>query len=188
MKLHTLLMPLLAAALAAGCATHPVPPPAPVTRLVLNQPVTVPEGQARAYLQDGAVVPRIDEFRPPCALEIRQVSGPPRTVPAGVYPVTRVQDVTTPIVLAAPPRQLAQLDIGVGVGIGVGSGAIFVSNRDYDGYADIFEGYHFWLADSARVGLMRLTCLGTRAQPVDVEPPTRAEMAQALGALGRLEP
>jgi len=185
-KLHTLLPTLLTTVLIAGCATRPLPPQAPITRLVLNQPITVPEGKARAYLQDGAVVARIDEFRPHCALEIRQVSGPPRTVPAGVYPVTRVQDVTTPIVLAAPSVQLA--GVGIGIGIGVGSGSLRVSNRDYDGFADIFEGYHFWLADSARVGLMRLTCLGTRAQPVDVEPPTRTEMAQALGGLGRLEP
>ena len=185
MKLHTLLPTLLTTVLIAGCATRPLPPQAPITRLVLNQPITVPEGKARAYLQDGAVVARIDEFRPHCALEIRQVSGPPRTVPAGVYPVTRVQDVTTPIVLAAPSVQLA--GVGIGIGIGVGSGSVFVGNR-YDGYADIFEGYHFWLADSARVGLMRLTCLGSRAQPVDVEPPTRAEMAQALGSLGSLEP
>jgi hypothetical protein len=181
-KLHTLLPILLAAALGTGCATRPAPP-VPVTQLVLNQPISVPEGRARVYLQDGAVVGGIDEFRPHCALEIRQVSGPPRTVPAGVYPVTRVQDVTTPIVLAAPGRQLA----GVGFGVGIGSGALSVSNRE-DGYADIFEGYHFWLADSAGVGLMRLTCLGARAQPVDVAPPTRAEMAQALGKLGRLEP
>lgn len=179
MPIHSLLA-LIVAVLLAGCTAFPRQQgPGPVSQVVLEKPVEVPEGRARAFLQDGAVVNNINEFRPHCALEIRHVSGPPRTVPPGSYAVTRIQDVITEVVLGVPRTRLAS----VGFGVFMHSG---VSGRG-DSPSDIFEGYHFWLADSAGVGLMRMTCLGTRAQPIDVEPPTLAEIAQALGEFGRLE-
>lgn len=183
MKPITLITLAAGAWLLSGCAMSPHGPfDLPVSALVLDKSVTVPEGRARVFLQDGAVVNNINEFKPQCALEIRQVNGPPRTVPAGVYPVTRVQDVSTPIVLNGTGHRVAAVSFGVGIGVNTAG----VSN-DGDSPSDIFEGYHFWLADNAGVGLMRLTCLGARAQPVDVEPPTRAEIAKALGSIGRLE-
>lgn len=182
----------VAVLLLAGCAgSARVPGPGPITTLVLNQPISIPEGRARIYLQDGKLTRGVDEFTPSCGLEIRQVSGPPRTVPAGRYAVTRVQELSTEVVFNGVERQVARAGVSIGVGsggfgIGIGIGSSGMDDGG-DSPSDIFEGYHFWLADSARVGLMRLTCLGARAQPVDVEPPTRAEMARALGKWGRLE-
>ena len=174
-------LPLALLMLLAGCGSLP-----PVGEavgqpqaLVLLRDITIRDGHARAYLQDGEIKKRVNEFRAHCALEIRQVSGPPRTVPAGTYPITRIQQSVTPIVLAAPVRQLAAASIGGYLMAGV--------HESGDAPEEIFEGYHFWLQDTANVGLMRLTCYGTRAQPVDAEPPTRAEIAQALGNLARLQ-
>lgn len=168
--------------LIAGCATSPRP--AAPRALVLSGPVNVPDGRARVFFQRGQMVSGVDEFEPHCALEIDRVSGLPRTVPAGRYAIERVQDVTTEIVFGPTRNQVA--GVGVGIGINIGVGSIGWGGRG-DSPSDIFEGYHFWLTDSARVGLMRLTCLGGRDQPVDVRPPTRAEMARALGEWGRLD-
>ncbi len=167
--------------LLAGCASAPRQD-AP-RALVLNGPVSVPEGRARVFFQHGQLVPGVDEFAPHCALEIDRVSGLPRTVPAGRYLIERVQDVTTEVVFGGFGHQVAGVGVGIGINIGVGS----IGWGGRDALSDIFEGYHFWLTDSARVGLMRLTCLGARDQPADVMPPTRKDMAQALGKWGRLE-
>jgi len=171
-------LPFCLLTLLAGCAALP-----PVGQalaqpqaLVLSQDITIREGHTRTFLQDGAVVKRIDEFRPHCALEIRQLNGPPRTVPAGIYPVTRIQQAVTPVVLAGPGRRYAALGLRLAGGM----------TERGDAPEEIFEGYHFWLADSAAAGLMRLTCFGTRDLPVDVEPPSLAEINRSLGKLGRL--
>lgn len=184
LRFFFLMLPL--GVLTVGCATtRPVDMP---QRLVLLAPLSVPEGRARLFLQSGKVVQKLDEFTPHCALEIDRVSGLPRTVPVGVYAVRRVQDVSTTVVLGHAGPQLAGVGIGISigsggrVGVGVGIGAHDIFSRE-----ELFEGYHFWLADTARVGLMRLTCLGARAEPADVNPPSRAEMAAALGSLARLE-
>jgi hypothetical protein len=167
--------------LLAGCAALP-----PVGQavgqpqaLVLLRDITIRPGHTRAFLQDGEVKKRFNEFRTHCALEIRDLSDKPRTVPAGFYPIRRIQQSVTPIVLAEPGRKLASASFAGRLASSVVEGG--------DMEEDIFEGYHFWLRDTANVGLMRMTCYGVRAQPVDAEPPTRAEIAQALGKLGRLQ-
>ena len=164
-----------------GCAPPPYVDEAgrPPQVLELRQDVAIPEGRARVFIQSGRIVSSPDEFTPHCALEIRHLSGPPRTVPSGIYPVTRIQQVMTEVVLVVPSRQLAQVSVGIGIRFG---GA---SEKDTSP-SDIFEGYHFWLADSANVGLMRLTCFGARDMPAEAEPPTLADLRRALGSVGRL--
>lgn len=170
------LLPLLAA-----CGARPDGPA--VQTLVLERPVDIPEGRARVFFQRGEQVTGVNEFEPHCGLEIRRVHGGPRRVPAGRYPVSRVQALSTEIVMAAPPRQVAGVGFGVGINIGIGS----IGVGQYDSPPDIFEGYHFWLVDRSDVGLMRLTCLGVRAEPAEVAPPTRSEIRRALGSWMRLE-
>lgn len=168
-------------ALLAGCSARTDGPA--IQALILERPVDIPDGRARVFFQHGERVTGVNEFEPHCGLEIRRVHGGPRRVSAGRYLVSRVQPVSTEIVMAAPLRQVAGVDFGVGIHIGIGS---FGIGRD-DSPPDIFEGYHFWVVDRSDVGLMRLTCLGARAEPADVAPPTRAEIRRALGNWMRLE-
>lgn len=169
----------LAVLLLASCALQPQHgSPQTVQRLQLLLPVTVPEGRTRVFIQHGRLVRRIDEFMPHCALEIRQLHGPPRTVPAGRYPVSRVQRVTTEVVFAGPAQRLAGLAVHA-------PGLRRVD--DYDtSPPEVFEGYHFWLQGSAGAGLLRLSCYGARAMPAEVRPPTLRELAETLGGIGRL--
>jgi hypothetical protein len=178
-KLNYSLTMLFLAGLLGGCAHAPPGPGSKrITSLVLDQPVAVPEGRARVFLQDGELVRRFNEFRPHCALEIRHLSGPPRTIPAGTYPVTRVQRDVVDVVFTGPERDVAAAGLGL---------HLFAGRGDDGSPSDIFEGYHFWLADAADVGLMRMTCFGVRAAPWEVEPPSIADVNRALGDYGRLE-
>jgi hypothetical protein len=151
----------------------------PPQALQLLRDVAIPDGRTRVFIQDGRLVRSIDEFVPHCALEIRHLHGPPRTVPAGVYPVRRIQQAVTEVVYGLPSHRLAEVSVGVGVHIGR-------TLEEDASPPDIFEGYHFWLADTANVGLLRLTCFGARAAPYEVEPPTLAELVRVLGPVGRL--
>jgi hypothetical protein len=164
----------------SGCATHPVgAPPGQPQALQLLRDVTVPDGRARVFIQHGRLVRGIDEFSPHCALEIRHLHGPPRTVPAGVYPVRRVQRVVTEVVYGQPSQRLAGVSVGIGVGISV-------PLREDSSPPELFEGYHYWLVDRANVGLLRMTCFGARADPSDALPPTPVELDRVLGPVGRL--
>lgn len=169
--------------LLAGCAAQPFgrePGGAPQV-LQLRQDVAIPEGRARTFIQHGRIVRSLDEFDPHCALEIRHLHGPPRTVPAGLYPISRIQQVVTEVVYGLPSTRLAQTSFGLGLRVGKGI--------DWDtSPPEIFEGYHFWLVDTANVGLLRLTCFGARAEPYEAEPPTLAELREVLGAIGTLTP
>lgn len=64
----------------------------PGTRLVLQQPVTIPLGTATVYFQGGGVVGEddVDEYYPHCALLSRVVGVVPQTISAGTFTITRV--------------------------------------------------------------------------------------------------
>jgi hypothetical protein len=152
---------------------------APPQALQLLRDVVIPEGRTRLFIQHGHPVRGIDEFEPHCALEIRHLHGPPRTVPAGIYPIRRVQRVVTEVVYGLPSRRVAGVSVGIGVQIG---GRL----KEDTSPPDIFEGYHFWLTDKANVGLLRMSCFGARAMPYEAEPPSLAELDRVLGPLARL--
>jgi hypothetical protein len=66
--------------------------------LVINEPVTIPAGRARVFLQGGGVLGqrglgggRYNLYEPHCALEIDSVDHDGFIVPAGEYLVTRVE-------------------------------------------------------------------------------------------------
>lgn len=170
----------------AGCAmTLPLADEAGQQPRVLElyEGIAIPEGRTRVFMQNGRIVTGIDEFAPHCALEIRHLSGPPRWVPAGRYPIKRIQAVMTEVVYGVPSGRFA--GVSVGIGIHVGSSSIWDDDLSPP---EVFEGYHFWLLDTANVGLLRLTCFGARDMPADVEPPTLVELRQVLGGMGRLSP
>lgn len=161
------LLMLVSGLILGACGGMPRQPTEPHT-LVLLQPVDVAEGHARAFIQAGRVVARIDEFTSHCALEITHLAGPPRTILPAHYPIKRVDLAFTPVVFAAPPRRLARWPGG-------------------DEPSDIFAGYHFWLVDALGLGLRRMSCYGRRDIPGRVRPPTPEELDQVLGRMGRLE-
>jgi hypothetical protein len=163
----------------AGCGNRPVQTadsPYAAERLagsnfVLKQPLMVPAGRARVFLQDGAAVRGFDQYRPHCALEIRSVQHDGFEVVPGVFRITRVQHSLEQVVDLGG-RDWAWLTIGFGLN-GFGS-------------SSFHEGYHLWLDAPERPQVMRLSCYGTYDRPPDLRPPTLTEIREVLGGLGEI--
>jgi hypothetical protein len=146
---------------------------APGSTLALNRPVQIPQDRARVFFVNGRARGTGASYRPSCALEVRRISRDgPQTIPAGTLRIERIQHYWTEVVDRrdpdAPAFRLA--DMG----------------GDGGGYSMIQTGYHLWLDDGADQNLMRLTCLGILADPVDAYPPTVEDIRAALGALATL--
>jgi hypothetical protein len=149
-----------------------IPVPAGGT-LTLARAVTVPPGRARVFFVNGRLQSSSASYRTSCALEIR---GLDRTaaqrIPAGSLRIVRVQNYWTEVVaLPDPAPRLLPADYGGDTG-----------------HSMIRTGFHFWFEDEPPgPGPMRLTCVGIMADPPDADPPTLAEIRDALGDLARLE-
>jgi len=147
-------------------------------RLLIEQPLTVPAGQARVFLQDGGVVGerglgrgRYDLYRPHCALEIDSVDHDGYPVPAGSFQITRVERSTVSVV-RWEGLQLAASSLAFG---------------PWTGRSNLFhDGYHFWLAADRPTQVRRLSCYGVYARLPDLYPPTLGEINRALGAVGAI--
>jgi hypothetical protein len=147
-------------------------------QLLIEQPLTVPAGQARVFLQDGGVVGerglgrgRYDLYRPHCALEIDSVDHNGHTVPPGSFQITRVE------------RNIVSVVRWEGVQLAATSLAF----NPWSGRADRYhDGYHFWLAADRPTEVRRLSCYGVYARPPDLYPPTLDEINRALGAAGAI--
>ena len=174
---------LVFVALLAGCANPGLQtadsPYAPErltgATFVLAQPVTVPAGKARAFLQDGNVVRGFDQYRPHCALEIRSVQHDGFELAPGEFYIYRVQHSLEQVVDSGA-RQFAGTLTGFHLGRLIDGGS-----------ASFHEGYHFWLEAPGRPEVMRLSCYGTYDQPPDLRPPSLTEIRAVLGSLGEIK-
>lgn len=150
--------------------------------LVLHQPLTVPAGKARVFLQAGGLVRsrglgrgRYDLYKPHCALEVDVVDHDGFVVEAGTFAVTEVQRSVVSVVMRE--QWLA-------------SGAAWPASYFQRNNDRFHDGYHFWLASTDQPLVRRLSCFGVYARPADLYPPTLDEIDRALGnvaTLGRVE-
>lgn len=141
-------------------------------RLLLKQDVNIPAGRARLFLQDGGVVGARNFYRPHCILEVDPVDHTGFPVSADVFDVVRVQRSTVQIASEDMPRLAAT----------------FTAFGGYRNSSDRFhDGYHFWLQSETQPAVMRLTCYGVFARPIDLRPPTLEEINAALGEVGTLQ-
>lgn len=148
---------------------------APGSTLTLHQSVQVAQDRARVFFVNGRARNSGASYRPSCALEVRRISRDgPQTIPAGMLRIKRIQNYWTEVVDVRNPDAPRLRLVSVG---GDGSDG---------GYSMIQTGFHLWLDDSADQNLMRLTCLGILADPVDAYPPTLEEIRAALGKLATL--
>ena len=145
---------------------------APGSTLTLNQPVQVAQDRARVFFVNGRARRSGASYRPSCALEVRRISRDgPQTIPAGTLRIQRIQNYWTEVVDGRDP-----------------DGPVFrLADMGGDGGDPMIQtGFHFWLDDGAERNLMRLTCLGILADPVDAYPPTVEDIRRTLGTLATL--
>lgn len=141
--------------------------------LELMQPLTVPAGRARVFIQDGRAGTAFDQYRAHCALEIGSVQHDGHTVQRDTFRITRVQHSLQQVVMREPVRLAA---------VGLLPAGLF----DGRGGAAYHEGYHLWLGSEQQPEVRRLSCYGSYDEPPDLRPPTLREIAEALGGIARI--
>lgn len=171
------LVPLLLAALLAACQFAPVPDEAsphlrlaPGDTIVLHEPLSVPPGHARVFLQQGRVRAkhRLDSYRAHCNFELATVSDVAQTIHPGRFTITDVRWWEESVVQRDAPRLVR-----------VGS--------DSESATLITRLLHHQLEAPQQAGLRRLTCHGGFSDPWQVQFPSVAQIREALGTLASVE-
>ncbi|MFN2309734.1 MAG: hypothetical protein ABR553_08370 [Gammaproteobacteria bacterium] len=139
-------------------------------RLELHRAIDIRAGRARAYLQDGASVSRVDEFRPHCQLEVNTLRKSPQTVQADSFTVTRIGARIDQVVEATPLR-LAALE-----GFVPDPLAHFG-----DGELRRMQVYIFYLQSDRQPDVRALSCGGAFDSPGRARRPSLGDIARALG-------
>ena len=146
--------------------------PTPGSTVTVKQRIEVPAGQTRIFLQRGKLITkpsRLDHYWPNCNFEINTLEETSRYIEAGVYTVTRTTRQEKEVVFHQPDRiKLAA----------VGLGGVMARG---DGPAMRFEEVKMRLESAQPSDIRDLACRGVLTDPVLVEPPTLAEIRQALG-------
>ncbi|MCP3665786.1 MAG: hypothetical protein GY696_25370 [Gammaproteobacteria bacterium] len=139
----------------------------PATQVVLNQPLEVPGGRTRIFLQNGKPVTGVDQYVPNCVFEIRDLSQVPRSIEAESFGVNRVEYNYTQVVSSVQFRLASRL-------------------WRWNDRPSITRYIRFWLLSEQQPGVMHLTCYGSFADMHEAYPPALAEMNVALGDWGQI--
>lgn len=174
--LNMMVIPLSVILFAKGCATLVSPDPdSPYSRvpegseLDIRRTIEVPPGRTRVFFQAGRETANFDHYVPNCNIEVDRLDYESvQYVAPGVYRIRRVQRHMEEIVTIDYP-QVAALGVELADLGGDDGGDIM-----------IYDGYHLWL-EGADPNLMRLTCRGVLADPVDARPPSVNQIHAALG-------
>ena len=148
--------------------------PTPGSKVTVKQRIEVPAGQTRIFLQRGKLITkpsRLDHYWPNCNFELNTLTETSRYIEPGVYTVTRTTRQEKEVVWHQPERiQLAAVGIGG------------LMARGSDGPGMYFEEVKMTLQSTQPSDVRELACRGVLTDPHLVEPPTLAEIRQALGS------
>jgi len=144
------------------------------SKVTVKQRIEVPAGQTRIFLQRGELITKasqLDHYWPNCNFEINTLAETSRYIEPGVYTVTRTTRQEKEVVLFQTKRiRLAA----------VGFGGVMAFGGD--GAQMLFEEVKMTLQSDKPSDIRDLACRGVFTDPVLVEPPTLAEIRQALGS------
>jgi len=145
--------------------------PTPGSTVTVPQRIEVPGGQTRIFFQRGEIVKKasgLNLYKANCNFEINTLAETPRYIETGTYTVTRTTRQEREVVLFKP-QQYASLAING-----------MVSKGD-DGPGMYFEEVRMTLRADQQSDIRELACRGVMTDPGWVEPPTLAEIREALG-------
>lgn len=149
------------------------------SRVVVKQPLTVPPGKTRVFLQYGKVIPRSErnDYAVNCNFDINTLSDSPRTIEVGVYTVTRSLRRSDDVASREPLRLAASGSLA----------GMMSSDYDAGGTPVLFEEVVLTLTSNPPSDVRELACRGAMDEPLEMQLPTLAEMRQALGAYATIE-
>ena len=145
--------------------------PIPGTNVTVPQRIEVPGGQTRIFFQRGEIIKKvsdIDLYKPNCNFELNTLTDSPRYIEPGTYTVTRTTRQEREVVLFKP-LQYASLVLGR------------MASQGDEGPGMYFEEVRMTLKADKPSDIRELTCRGVMTEPQWVEPPTLAEIREALG-------
>ena len=171
----------LLALLLSGCSqtymfnddtAYPYNLPPVGSRVVLKQPLTVPGGETRIFLQGGQMMKKseFDRYKPSCSFELRKLADNPRTIEPDSFITTRVQRLTQEVVQRSNTPD----------------GLLKVGLDDSSGSPLVTQGYHLWLGSEKQPDVMRMTCRGAFDDLPRADPPSLDEVKQSLGDYAEL--
>lgn len=135
---------------------------------VLHESLIVPTGHARVFIQGGEVVakPQLNRYRPHCNFEVRTISDGSSRIEPDTFLVTDIEEDEEEVVTRAEPMRYAAL----------------AENSDHQGGVNLITQFvRHWLYSERQPEVMRLTCHGAFDVPFYAQPPSIAEIREALG-------
>ncbi len=143
------------------------------SRFVLHQSLTVPDGQARVFIQGGRVMGKIElnQYLPHCNFEVEQLSDGNTTIEPDTFNVTGVATGWDRVVAAEFPLRLAA----------------DTERYEYRSHSPLSRTVRHRLHSPRQPGVMSLTCHGGFDEPALAEYPSVRAIRQALGELVSLE-
>ena len=141
--------------------------------LELHQPVKIPPGTTRTWIQRGRAVSGFDRYWPSCNLEVGRLDrDQAQVIEPDRFVVRRSQFLREEVAGRMRPLRVASLRVA--------------GMDDDGGHSMIFEGWHLWLESAEQPDVRRLTCRGAFADPWRAEPPSIEQIRAALGAVATL--
>ncbi len=150
--------------------------------LTINEQISIKPENTRVFIQDGIVVSQFNHYKHNCNLEVRKRDDNNfQFINPGSYRIHSIQNTLEQVVRFNPGEtvNLAFLDSEGQIP------GLLLAGVD-DSPSDIYLGMHFYL-EGEDSNIMRLSCRGALAPPWDAQPPTLAEIRQALGNLATLQ-
>lgn len=177
-----ILLSLFATVFLVACQTAPVTDEKSThsrlpagTLLVLHQAITVPDGHARVFMQNGKIRAKhkLDMYYPHCNFEIERVSDGSIQIAPGEFTITHLSLNEEMVVQGVTPPK---------------NGLIKVSSVDgMDTVTLINRLIHHWLDAPAQPDLRRLTCHGGFAEVWNASYPSVYSIRHSLGEMAEFK-
>lgn len=148
------------------------------SKLILNQPLSIPAGMLSAYVQDGRPVYGANEYYPFCRFELYALSAGSRVVQPDTFEIYRVSRQTGIFASIDKRRLLA----GVGPGV-----ELAMSDLDDGKPSPIVYGVRMDLRSAKQPEVFRITCGHLQDPNMEARFLSIAEIRQAMGGVFTLQ-
>ncbi len=148
------------------------------SKLILNQPLSIPAEMLSAYVQDGRPVFGANEYYPFCRFELRDLSPSSRVVQPDTFEIERVSRQTGVFAAIDKRRLIAALGLGVNLGM---------SDLDDGKPSPIVYGIRMDLRSARQPEVFRITCGQLQDPNMEAKFLSIDEIRQALGGVFTLQ-
>ncbi|MBT8439578.1 MAG: hypothetical protein KJO91_07600, partial [Gammaproteobacteria bacterium] len=144
-----------------------------VSKVRVNESITVPPGKTRVFFQDGKIVSQFNHYKPNCNIEVRlREDKNLQSIKPAEFQIVSIKQSYEQVVNFNRFQQIKLAHVSISGHQGMVS--LFDNNHD------VYRGYHFYLSGRDE-NVYRLSCRGVYAPAFEAWLPTFDEMKQSLG-------